>query len=166
MGRQLGHAEIRAVGPHMVQFADGSTASTPTLDVRFLAWLIDIVVILALACGIQLIFWANPPDSLAGFRDLALLDRLVSFVLFFVAVCILYDALLHSLWGKTLGKLSANTGLVSVESGARVTWWQAIGRAMLRVPLGVTVLDDPAHRGLHDYLARTVVIYRDRSEEM
>lgn len=162
--RQLEHTEVRAIGSHMVQFADGSQAKTPTLDVRFLAWLLDTVVILAMTFGIQRVFWANPPASLAGFRDFALLDRLISFALFFLAICILYDTVLHSLWGKTLGKCFAGMSLVSAESGMRVTWRQAIGRATIRLPLGVTVLGAQAHRGLHDYLAGTVVICREQRE--
>lgn len=159
--RQLEHTEVRAIGPHVVQFANGSQAKTPTLDVRFLAWLIDTIIVIALAICVQLLFWANPPESLAGFRDFAPLERFISFILFFFAIYILYDSVLHRLCKGTLGKLAAGASLVSVESGERVTWRQSAGRALLRLPMSVTVLGDPDNRGFHDYWARTVVVCRD-----
>ena len=157
--------EPRIIGPNVVKLANGVQAKVPTSDVRFIAWLIDTVFVLTAAVFVQRLFWGNPPASLEGFRDFWLLDQTISFALFFSVIQFLYDCLLHRLWGTTLGKRSSGACLVSAASGARVTWRQAIGRSILRLPLGVTLLGDPAHQGLHDYLADTIVIFRKHSEE-
>ena len=149
----------------MVQLANGSEVEIPTPDTRFLAWLVDTIVILAATFGAQQLFWAMPPASLAGFRDFWLLDRIISFALFFFGIYVVHDVLLHWLSGTTLGKFLVGACLVSTVSCARVTWRQAIGRTVLKLPLGATILGQPTRQGIHDFLANTIVICREHSNE-
>ena len=147
----------KIVGHLTVEFSDGTRAQVPTRTDRIFARTVDLAVILATAIFAQQTFWSNRPASLEA-RDFELLDQIASFVLFYSAAHLVYEILQHRLWGKTLGKFLMFIRLASSLDGGRVTCKQAIGRAMVVLPLGITMLRDPVYQGYHDYLANTIVI--------
>lgn len=153
----------QVIGAGRIRLADGTQARLPTLVDRMTARIVDFALVLSMAIAGQLIFWSNRPASLEA-RDFELLYQIESFVLFYAAAHLAYETFQHRLWGKTLGKRWLGIRLVSIQRHHEVTWRQAFRRAIFVLPLGITILKDPVHRGFHDVLADSIVVRNDTLE--
>ncbi len=143
--------------------------------VRLVAWVIDVLVLL-----IPVTIWELTVESITGVRleDLALADpsaspaadpRTVEFLLWFHVGAAVIRGLYWS-WMEqsqlqaTLGKKMLGL-VVTDERGHRAPWRQTavryVGRLLCELTLGVgylLILVDPRHQGLHDRIARTLVV--------
>jgi uncharacterized RDD family membrane protein YckC len=88
---------------------------------------------------------------------------LIYFVITF-AVMVIYQTVAVGKWGKTLGKAALGLKVVKPD-GSKVSFIRALGRALAyqlnAFTLGLAILMIPfSHkkRGLHDYIADTIVV--------
>jgi uncharacterized RDD family membrane protein YckC len=117
--------------------------------IRVLAWMIDTLLVMAVAGFLSMLFGGGPERNPA--------------VLF---VAILYDGLLIGKWnGQTLGKKTFGIKVIAAD-GCQCTLWRAFARAcaiwLNMFTLGLSYLMvafSEKKRGLHDYVAGTLHVY-------
>jgi uncharacterized RDD family membrane protein YckC/ribosomal protein L40E len=100
----------------------------------------------------------------SGNLDSMVLTFLGIFFLTFFIVTILYATISIGLWGRTVGKAALRIKVVKPD-GSRVSYWRALGRSLAYYLNGFTfgltfliIAFTNKKRGLHDYVADTVVI--------
>ena len=111
--------------------------SVPGVGRRFVALLLDFV-----ACGL-----------VVG----VFLDGTARRIVEIVVVAVFY-ALTSSLFGQTFGMRLLGLRVVDVESGKPPRLWSAVLRTLLLLLIFPAALYDRDRRGLHDHVARTVVV--------
>ena len=84
-----------------------------------------------------------------------------------LAVTIAYYTITIGKWGRTLGKAALKIKVVK-HDGSRVSYWRALGRSLAYYLNGFTlyigfliIAFTKEKRGLHDYIADTIVIKTD-----
>jgi uncharacterized RDD family membrane protein YckC/ribosomal protein L40E len=82
-------------------------------------------------------------------------------------VTIIYSAVSIGAWGRTIGKMALKLKVVKPD-GSRVSYWRALGRSLAYYLNGFTlglsflmIAFTKNKRGLHDYIADTIVIKTD-----
>lgn len=133
--------------------------------VRFIAYLIDTLVMSAVAIIINVIVLVVGLIFI-GTEYLSLLLFHISWVVLLVACTnLLYKVISISVWGATLGKYIMKIEVISTK-GKDLTFWQilcreVIGKNISKFILGTgfaLVLVDEKRRALHDCIASTLVI--------
>ena len=142
--------------------------------IRLVAWFIDIIIIGIVADIVTVpLFihyigfsgnysWLTSgtlPASFWTYYGWALLTNFI--------VDIVYYTVAIGKWGKTLGKLAVKIKVVKPD-GSRVSYWRALGRSLANYLNAFTfglmylvIAFTSKKRGVHDYIADTVVIKTD-----
>ena len=150
--------------------------------VRFVAWIIDdilLYIVNSIVAGIILVSVYGPNLDTAWLSSLEsswLADdsQVWSFLgVIFLAylaglmVMIAYYTIAIGKWGRTLGKAALKIKVVKPD-GSRVSYWRALGRNLAYYLNGFTfglsfliIAFTKKKRGLHDYIADTIVIKTD-----
>jgi uncharacterized RDD family membrane protein YckC len=93
------------------------------------------------------------------------IGRILGFT--FLAVLLLYEPLLVSLTGSTIGHYRANLRVVDNRSGGNISFIKAVVRVIIKSVLGIysfiTMATTSRHQAVHDLLTRSTVQIRDRS---
>jgi len=127
--------------------------------IRFVAWLIDFVILFVVGMVVQL-----PFVSLLKSGQLELMlvwQGLLSLVE--TAISATYEGVFVSRFGATPGKMALDLKVVRPDGG-RVSLGRAVGRYFAKILSGLTVVGyimvgfDAQKRGLHDMLCDTRVI--------
>lgn len=123
---------------------------------RFRAMVLDSIVVMSLF--LTILFSASAVD-------IAMAGRLA--VLALVALVLLYEPLLVSRFGATLGHRWSNLHVVSERTGGHPAFWAAFVRFIVKSVLGLPSFIFMAftrrHQALHDRIAGTTVRIRDLS---
>lgn len=122
------------VEPGLARLVDGTHVSIPRRSVRVQARLLDAVVVSVAATFATVAIAPNLPSSMSG-GDLSAVTPMVVFVLSWVALNFLGEAIPTALWGTTLGKRLLRIRVVSLDSNSGPSWGQAVGRALVPVLL-------------------------------
>lgn len=125
------------VEPGLARLVDGTHVSIPRRSVRVQARLLDAVVVTVAATFATVAIAPNLPNSMSG-GDLRFFTPIMVYVLSWVILNCLAEAIPTALWGKTLGKQCLGIRVVRLESNSRPGWGQAVGRAL--VPLSLYAL--------------------------
>jgi uncharacterized RDD family membrane protein YckC len=133
---------------------------------RFLAILLDGVILFAFNMGVNLIMGLTMSQALGMAPKGSLVIQLVLFAIQ-LSVGIGYEALMVGKYGATLGKMALKIKVVTADGG-RVTYPRAFGRYFAKLLSNFTCLigfiiaafDKPQRRALHDYICNTRVIYK------
>jgi len=123
----------------------------PAPGVRLAARLIDQIIVLLLASTLLVPAYVFELDWL-----------IAPGIIVFFAGAGLYDAVCLSRWGQTLGKKYEGLRVVTLANGFPPGFMQALLRWVILTawPLAeYSVLLSKSHRGTHDRLAGTVVVY-------
>lgn len=137
---------------------------------RLLAGLIDIFLLMLLAATVALVGVITSADVL----EAPLIDEYAAHLLrqapWWLAAAGLALAPMWTFLGATPGMLLVGSRVVASKSGRRLTLAQsavrAIGLTLGLAALGIGILwclRDARHQGLHDKLARSVVVREDES---
>ena len=134
--------------------------------VRLTAFLVDMIIVNAALLVIRIPMWIlslNSPDNVLV-RDFIFQYSMVDIVCYLLTV--LYFTLLTYYTGATLGKKLFQLRVVSVEDRKmtffEVLYRESIGRFLSGVIMNLgylLILAQKEHRGIHDLLADTSVIY-------
>lgn len=123
---------------------------------RVRAFVIDWIIIVLLLVGV--LFAAVSADSNR-------IGRILGFT--FVGVWLLYEPLLVSLTGSTVGHYFSNLRVVDDRTHGNVGFLKAVVRLVIKTVLGfysfVTMATTLRHQAVHDLLTRSTVQIRDRS---
>jgi uncharacterized RDD family membrane protein YckC len=124
---------------------------------RLRAFVIDWIVILLLLVGV--LFAAVAADSNR-------IGRILGFT--FVAVWLLYEPVLVSLTGSTVGHYLCNLRVVDEKTHGNVGFPKAVARLVIKTLLGlysfITMATTLRHQAVHDLLTRSTVQIRDRNK--
>ncbi len=94
------------------------------------------------------------------------IGRILGFT--FVAIWLLYEPLLVSLTGSTVGHYRTNLRVVDNRTHGNVSFLKAVARVTIKTVLGlypfVTMATTSRHQAVHDLLTRSTVQIRDRSK--
>jgi uncharacterized RDD family membrane protein YckC len=86
----------------------------------------------------------------------------------FIAVWLLYEPILVSLTGSTIGHYRTNLRVVDNRTHGNVSFMKAIARVIIKGALGlysfVTMATTSRHQAVHDLLTQSTVQIRDRSK--
>jgi len=137
---------------------------------RVLAGLIDVLVLLLLAATVTLVRFVMGADGL----DEPLIDEYRTLLVWgpwWLAAAWVALVPMWTFLGATPGMLLVGSRVVTAASGRSLTLAQsalrALGLALGLAVLGIGILwciRDARHQGLHDKLARTVVVREDESQ--
>ncbi|MGP8080023.1 MAG: RDD family protein [Dehalococcoidales bacterium] len=141
--------------------------------VRLLASLIDSLLlgvfasIITIPLTIHYFGQFSDTSSLSSIENTSESTFLIFYLIFTLVVYgvqIAYSTIAVGKWGKTVGKAALGLKVVKPD-GSRVSYWRAFGRSLAYqlngFTMGLTFLMiafTPKKRGLHDYIADTVVI--------
>jgi uncharacterized RDD family membrane protein YckC len=128
---------------------------------RTVAYVIDVLLVTVVVGGIAVVVTLMSTALLAETRD-AVRIGIGYLVVFMPAFLAFYSMLFWRLAGRTPGMALLNLRVIRV-TGRPVSWFAALVRAVLLayLPVGaVWSLVDRRRQGLHDKLARTVVVRR------
>lgn len=145
--------------------------------VRWIASMIDFVLVLLVSWGLELAILGSAFEllrltgkvsgSFDDFLDPAILQSLTLAI--YLAVSFTYYFLSHFHWGATLGKGLVGIRVLDFRSGGAISRTQSalrwVGYGVSFVLMGcgyLMVIFHPRKRGLHDLLAGTAVISRER----
>lgn len=178
-GAQLPDRATYCPGCGMAVDATPPSASPPVerphiyapLGRRWLAWLIDWVILVSTAAAIVVIsWWALAPTNGTAAERNATGDALgFGLGFLFMSLGPLYPALLHRYWhGQTLGKRAAGVRVVNYD-GTPLRTGQCLGRSYLRLGFWAMMwigwfvdsawpLFQPERRALHDLATGTIVV--------
>ena len=153
----------------MQKLAEGAYIDTGELRwagfwIRFLASLVDGLILVPVGIGIQLLFGLTFMQ-IAGLEERST-ATLVLIELVAGAVGVTYDALMIGRFGATLGKMACGLKVVRPDGG-RVSYLRAVGRYfakilnMFTLYIGfIMAAFDEQKRGLHDRICNTRVVYK------
>ena len=123
---------------------------------RLRAYLIDCIIIMCLLVVALLVASLARADSFT---------RVIGFS--FVGVWLLYEPILVSLAGSTVGHYLTNLRVVDDRSYGNVSFLKAIARHLIKTVLGlysfITMGTTLRHKAVHDLMTRSTVQVRDRS---
>jgi hypothetical protein len=121
------------------------------------AFVIDWIIIALLLVGV--LFAAVAADS-------DRIGRILGFA--FVAVWLLYEPVLVSLTGSTVGHYLSNLRVVDDRTQGNVSFLKALARLVIKTVLGlysfITMGTTLRHQAVHDLLTRSTVQIRDRDK--
>jgi uncharacterized RDD family membrane protein YckC len=121
---------------------------------RVQAVMIDSIVLLVIMAGALLIAVAFQSNNIARILGVTV-----------VLTWLLYEPLLVSLTGSTLGHLYCNMRVIDNRSGGNVSFVKAVARVIIKTFLGaysfVTMAATSRHQALHDILTRSTVQIRN-----
>jgi uncharacterized RDD family membrane protein YckC len=124
---------------------------------RVRAFVVDWIIIVLLL--VVVLFVAVSADS-------DRIGRILGFT--FVAVWLLYEPVLVSLTGSTVGHYLSNLRVVDDRTHGNVSFLKAVARLVIKTALGlysfVTMATTLRHQAVHDLLTRSTVQIRDRSK--
>ena len=127
---------------------------------RFRALLVDTIVIMGSVMVGALLAIAAPSTELTG--------RILLLAL--VCLVLLYEPLMVSRFGATVGHRRANLMVVADRTGTRPSFPRAVLRYLIKGVLGlasfVTMAFTPRHQAVHDRLSGTTVQIRDLSKAL
>ena len=137
------------------------TASAKTFYGRFprrlRAFVIDMIIIVLLLLSTLFVVISTNSDQVG---------RIVGFTL--IAVGLLYEPLLVSLTGSTVGHYLTNLRVVDDQTHGNVGFLKAVVRLLIKTVLGIysfiTMAMTSRHQAVHDLLTRSTVQIRDRSK--
>ncbi|NUR88720.1 MAG: hypothetical protein HOY71_31920 [Nonomuraea sp.] len=92
-------------------------------------------------------------------------------ILVIVGVHVLYQPVMTTLYGGTLGKIACGLRVVRLSDGEHLSYWQAFRRYAVEIPFRVVwplglvdvlmcTWDRPYYQCIHDKLVRSVVVVR------
>jgi uncharacterized RDD family membrane protein YckC len=120
------------------------------------AFVIDWIIIVLLLVAV--LFAAVSADS-------DRIGRILGFT--FVAVWLLYEPVLVSLTGSTVGHYLCNLRVVDDKTHGNVSFLKAVARLVIKTVLGlysfITMATTLRHQAVHDLVTRSTVQIRDRS---
>lgn len=151
---------------------DDTTASLPTIEssspgtayagfaVRFRALLIDgIIMLVSVFLLVMLAFAASGSDAAVRLLLLAL-----------AAVTVLYEPVMVSRFGATVGHRRANLMVVADKTGTNPRFPRALLRYLIKATMGlpsfVTMAFTERHQAVHDRVSGTTVQIRDLSKAL
>ena len=136
---------------------DGSTLIYARFGRRLQGLCIDFIIVLMIVTGALVIAIALKSDDIG---------RVLGFTV--AAVLLLYEPLLVSLTGSTLGHLYCNLRVVDDRHGGNVSFLKAVARVAIKTTLGwysfLTMLTTSRYQAAHDLLTRSTVQIRDRAK--
>ena len=139
-----------------VELAPGSPAYG-RFSPRMRAFVIDWIIMLLLLVGALLVAIAANSDRIG---------RILGFTL--VGIFLLYEPLLVSLAGSTVGHYLTNLRVVDDRTQGNVGLPKAAARLMIKTLLGIysfiTMATTSRHQAVHDLMTRSTVQIRDRSK--
>lgn len=141
--------------------------------IRFVAYLLDGIILSVIIGPIFFMFFA-PAAGFASFADdpeaaLVFAAGMSGFVMIELIVYLLYFAGMESSkYQATLGKMAIGV-IVIDENGNRISFGRGVGRLLSKILSGLILYIgfimagfDSRKQALHDKIANTLVIYKDR----
>lgn len=124
---------------------------------RLKAYFLDWVLMIALMFGGLFIAIQFGSDNVA---------RPLGFTI--IAVLLLYEPLLVSLFGSTIGHYAYNMRVVNNRTGGNVSFLKAVVRVVVKAVLGIysfiSMVTTRRHQAVHDLLTRSTVQVRDAAK--
>ncbi|MDC9722596.1 MAG: RDD family protein [Urechidicola sp.] len=125
----------------------------PGVFLRVKAAIIDSIVII--------LFMAVTTDLFSRFENVPDYAKMIAFTLIFI----LYDPLMVSLFGSTIGHRISNIKVQRLENGKRINIGLAIVRFLIKATLGwisfFTVSTSEKRQAIHDSIVSSIVVYDD-----
>jgi uncharacterized RDD family membrane protein YckC len=139
------------------EIASGKTVAYGRFSRRFRAFVIDWIILALLL--VAALFAAVTADSNNVARILGIA---------FISIWILYEPILVSTTGSTIGHYLTNLRVVDDRTQGNVGFLKATARLLIKTVLGVysfiTMAVTSRHQAVHDLLTRSTVQVRDRSK--
>jgi uncharacterized RDD family membrane protein YckC len=124
---------------------------------RIRAFVIDWIIVLLLLLTVLLVAISTDSDRIG---------RILGFA--FLGVWLLYEPLLVSITGSTIGHYVTNLRVVDSRSQGNISFAKGVVRTIIKSALGlysfVTMATTSRHQALHDVLTRSTVQIRDLSK--